>query len=612
MPGISFIHKPGGGLLSRQSASLSALDSLLHESWIGRRILISTDQHFLGYTDHPQYPVTSFQDDEYFICLEGRIYDLAPSAVPSSLLALAPDLFDNSGRAPEKLSRWLLNTDGDFVIFVLHRESGEVRIINDALARLPLYWREGAGTLLVSRELRFITRFQGEFSCDRMALAQYLLLGFPLGKRTLLEHTYRLPPASLIRSGDKYSGASIVSFLDFNYQTEFDPRRGLSEAAEGMTPLFVEACRKLADPLEPNILTLSGGLDSRSVAAALNGNGIDFSAVTFLDHHRTAAADVDIARQLSRVLDFPWKLYPVEKATGAEVLKLLRMKNGMNFLGMSFSIPYFKAIREDWGERITYFTGEGGGLSIPDTRPFRKVADLDALTRFLWETNHIVPLETAATLTGLKSSAVFEEIRAHLAAYPESDMAAKYVHFIAQQRNLKWTSEGEDRNRFYFWTVSPFNTVRFFDFVRHCPARLKARHRLYRQFLLRLSSPAAAVNNANWGLPLSSRKYLFYLYARDLYYILPAGWKKLVRGWLKHTHETIAPYPADSPAAQCFQRQLDGCREIGEALSLAGIARHRQGLSKFGFDHLFTLTSLIEDLSGKPSSIEEYRDRGMI
>ncbi|HMA75771.1 MAG TPA: hypothetical protein VKO43_00515 [Candidatus Krumholzibacteriaceae bacterium] len=612
MPGISFIYKPVGGLKKRKAQSLKALDSVIHEKWIERNILLEDDRYFLCCTSHAKYPVTVIENGEYFICLEGKIYGKTHSEISSEIRKLVKLFIENSGSSREKITRWLMDTNGDFIIFILHRKSSSLWILNDALGRLPLYWNEDAGTLTVSRELRFIHHFSGGTGFDRTGSSQFLLLGFPLGRRTLLKNTFRLPPASVIRSDGKSDRVSIETLYNFNYDSKNNRGLSVGESADRMVAIFSDMCGKMADPVDKNIITQSGGLDSRAVASALTGIDIDFSGATFLDYYKTAAKDIDIARELSEVLNFDWKLFEIGQATGEEVLKLLRMKNGMNFLGMSFSIPYFNAIRTEWGDRITYFTGEGGGLIIPDSRPFKKLKDTHELTRFIIKTNHVVPLDITAAVTGIRENDIIAEIREELAAYPERGMDGKYVHFIINQRNLKWTSEGEDRNRFYFWTVSPFNSIHFFNFVMNCPDKHKAKYKLYREFLLKLSPEASAVRNANWGFDISSKKYLLYLYARELYYILPASLKKLLRNKVKQTNDVIGPYGKNSKIVECFNRQIQNCHSIGEYLSLGGISENTGKLGKFGFDHLFTLTSIIEDLSSSSSSIENYTDSGMI
>ena len=75
--------------------------------------------------------------------------------------------------------------------------------MNDILGRLPLYYHYSIKLgLIISRELQFISFLTGEANggkFDRMAIAQYLLFGYPLGERILQADIFRVKPASLIR-----------------------------------------------------------------------------------------------------------------------------------------------------------------------------------------------------------------------------------------------------------------------------------------------------------------------------------------------------------------------------------------------------------------------------
>ena len=48
-----------------------------------------------------------------------------------------------------------------------------------------------------------------------------------------------------------------------------------------------------------NVVSLSGGLDSRAVAAGLRREEIPFTAATFLDSQQTNAADVRVASRVA-------------------------------------------------------------------------------------------------------------------------------------------------------------------------------------------------------------------------------------------------------------------------------------------------------------------------
>lgn len=612
MPGLHFCFDSGGGLRLREPLLLQSVKSLVHEEWFRQKTLLSTENMFLGFTYHPAYPVTLLENDDFFICLEGRIYGETPSGIDSRISELASYLAGGGEPDIEKTVRWLYATDGDFVIFINQRATGKTFILSDLLGRLPLYYEIRNGRIVVSRETRFITGLAGDTRFDRIAIAQYLLLGFMPGERTFLENVKRAGAAVLISIDPGRPAINVRNVHRFDFSRRKHEGIGAAEAAERMVPLFVRACSDRVSTGGPNVLALSGGLDSRSVAAGLKEAGPSFTGATFLDHFETAAPDVNVAMKIAHTLGFEWRLFPLGPASGKDVLRLLRTKNGMNFLGMSFSMSLFDGIREEWGDKITYFTGEGGGLTIPDNRPFRRMKDLDDLTRHLISRNRIIPLEQAAAITRMEAGDIFESIKGYLAACPEESHEEKYLHFIICERYMKWTAEGEDRNRFFFWTTSPFSSTAFFDFVVNCPDSLKSKYRLYREFLLRLSPEAAGIINVNWNQPISGRKYLLYLYLRELYYRMPEPLRKIVRNRTKQAADVVGPYGIDSNLVKCLLSQFDVCGAVPEHLSRQAIETGMVSTGKYALDHIFTVSSVIEDFAAGRSTLEDFSGSDLI
>ena len=75
MPGISCICDFNGNLKADNASINRALDSLVHTPQYQSKTLLAENSYFLGYTAYDEYPVYTFENETYFICLEGRIYE---------------------------------------------------------------------------------------------------------------------------------------------------------------------------------------------------------------------------------------------------------------------------------------------------------------------------------------------------------------------------------------------------------------------------------------------------------------------------------------------------------------------------------------------------------
>jgi len=68
----------------------------------------------------------------------------------------------------------------------------------------------------------------------------------------------------------------------------------------------------------------------------------------------------------------------------------------------------------------------------------------------------------------------------------------------------------------------------------------------------------------------------------------------------------------ESGVVTCFSEQLENCSAISEYLSIGAVRSNLPRIGKMGFDHLFTLTSMIEDFTSPKSTIESYSERELI
>ena len=287
------------------------------------RRLLWQDQHsHLSCTTREHYPVFACENDDFLVHLEGHIYQRRRSPVGHRTLSLIHNaclLRSKPARRP-CLTRWLLEVDGDFLLVLVHKADGGIAVINDVFGRLPTYVHLRDGCLILSRDLRRLTQVLGAADFDRMALAQYLLLGFPLGNRSWFAGIEYLEPASLITISPAQASIKVTRLHEFNLEGEEHRNRSATENASNLAGLFRQACRQRAGGAGENVVSLSGGLDSRAVAAGLRREEIPFTAATFLNSLQTNAADVRVAARVAESLGVEWQLFhlrPPGKRPGA-------------------------------------------------------------------------------------------------------------------------------------------------------------------------------------------------------------------------------------------------------------------------------------------------------
>jgi len=575
-----------------------------------RRVVWQDKQTHLSCTASENYPVSSWESEDLLIHLEGRLYHLEEAKLAAELLSLSRLVFTSQKDPRPHLARWVREADGDFLLVMVHKADGCIAVINDVFGRLPTYFHLRDDVLILSRDLRLVTRVRGAADFDRMALAQYLLLGFPLGERTWFAGIQSLEPASLVMIDPPRSSIQVGKLHEFNLEGEEHRQQSPTVNAQNLISRFRKACRVRATGNGPHLVSLSGGLDSRAVAAGLCREGIPFTAATFLDFQQTNGSDVAAAAQVAKVLGVEWQMFPLAAPRGKDVARLLAMKSGANNLRMSFILAFFQQLQERFGPGITYFTGDGGGDALGDSRPYRRVRTPEDLVDYLLERYQVWPLDEVASLSQLKAKDIKGEIAAHLASYPETSPDRKYKHFFCLEVATKMYHEGEDRNRHFFWSASPFYSFDFFNYALNCPDRDKKEYRLYREFLGQLHPGVGGIAYANWQAPITSIKFKWLYHLKCLTRARPNLIRNLRR--LSKRYDLVEPA---SIILECLRDQSVTCGPLShyiDSRSLARLLEGPRGYDKLQLWTLVTLTSTIAAYTCPPALGDDFLDRDFV
>jgi asparagine synthase (glutamine-hydrolysing) len=634
LPGITLWYdssRSSSNIKYEYDRFLKALESSFHNENYKQEILLREPHYLLASSRYSEYPIKIFEDiSDFWICIEGKIYCKDDFVIKDELENLLNYVFttysfnatEDKSCPPkpaennEKLVNWLLKTDGEFILYALNKKTKDFAIMNDALGRLPFYYHNnGHLGLIISRELQFTSQFiqsANDSKFDRMAIAQYLLFGYPLGKRTLLANVSRVQPGSLLRICDSNKQFNIDSLHPFNFDSRKNAGHDIKKDAATLVSLFSEACKCRANVNEnkkKNIVSLSGGLDSRCVILAINNNNIPCSAVTYVTRGWTpvlgSRSEVQVAEQLANMLGIEWQNYDFIEPKARDLLNLLTIKQGSTYLGYGSVIPFLEKLKvTHHGFDVTFFTGAGRETVIPDYLHSKKYKNLDQLVSHIIERRGNFPLSDIAAITQIKENELIDEIKNTLSTYPEKNLNRKYFHFLTYETAFKGIFEIEDKDRYYFWGVSPFYSIPFFDYAVSCDSISKPNQALYREILFQLSPLAASIDKADYGSAISSYKYKF------MFFILTFTYKHhFIKKMLSKITNKKRSYKGDSKVVNCFRDQIQNCGYIDTYLSLTELRRIVNNSGKYSrraIDFLFTVTSLIENTYGKDSISKFY------
>lgn len=635
MPGISLKYVLNKEGIEKDQCDadvfLKALNSTIYNESYKSELLLKDGPYLLGCTSYPEYPIKIFENSEYWVCLEGKIYD--KQEVDDEIYDLMKCIFSNRSISHENkkiISDWLLKTDGDFIIYALNKKTEDFVILNDVLGRLPLYYYwEHATELIVTRELPLISyltqdNVDNTSKYDRMGIAQYLLLGFPLGKRTLLSDIRRVEAATILKIFSK-SEISIYNIHHLNFESKKYANQSIEKNAQELVSLFSRACKERADFNAKNIICLSGGFDSRGVLACFHKNKIPGLAVTFFDPGWTSLvgklSDAEVAEQLAISLNFEWENYDFMKPRAQDLLNLLRIKYALPYLANGYLLPSLDKLKHkgDLSEN-SIFTGHGGEILRISGFP-REINDLSSLVSKIVHADRAFSLSDVAALVKLKESEIVDEITNIISSYPEESVQKKFMHFIYYESRAKPSFESEDVLRYYFWTTSPYFSIPFFNYAINCPDKHISEDALYLEFLGMLSPSVSRISISNWGCSILSRKY------KILQFVLSLFWKypvlnditqfilSLMRKYPKFTKITekknSEAYEDNSKIIDCIREQINNCHNISNYLSLdviENILNNYSNYTRVGIHNLFAVILLIEKCVCNNETIKNYYD----
>ena len=376
----------------------------MHDTNYVKKIILEFESVLAVDTKYPEYPITFYENDYFWVCIEGKIYGKDSNRLRAEIDSILDDIFFQSkykDRGP-LLKNWLLTTDGEFIIYALNKKDKDIVVFNDALGRLPLYYYNDDSILILSREIGLIADvihqsdnwLGNESIFDKMAIAQYLLFGFPLDKRTLLNGIFRIQPGSLITIVGNRSPSPIQEFENKNsllienlYTFNFEAKKYSNESfrhnTDRLASLLSQACKDRADPEGNNIISLSGGFDSRTIAECLHSNSISCSAISYKEPGWVPLlgnkSEAEIAQLVSNSLNYDWKNYGRIAIRGSDILMLLAVKRGSIHLGYSFMIPILERVRNERSSKLTIFICYGGDRILVNLKIPRKSRNMNDL-----------------------------------------------------------------------------------------------------------------------------------------------------------------------------------------------------------------------------------------
>ena len=382
--------------------------------------------------------------------------------------------------------------NGSFVLLICDIKSGEVIIANDRYGLRVHYYAINNGKLLFAPEAKAILQdetFKKELNDE--AVAEFFAFGEFWGDKTFFKGIKVLTPASILT----YDGGdlAIEKYWEFKYEPDYN--KSEDEFVDELVKTFKRAVEiRTKDDLRYGV-SLSGGLDSRCVVAAIDENKRK-DVLTF-SFGPLDCDEVKIAKKVSDVAETKFKAIEITPGmiiSNAE--QEVWLTEGRGYIGVSYIYPIHKTIR-DYVDVV--FDGFAldltlGGSYLSRAKVDCKSEDLlfDILSeKRLFQEEELHKLFTSEYYNKIKEVPAksfrdeFNKIKA--------DRQGNKSDQVSLSTHVAWIPIGYVLLRDAIEITYPTADNNFIDIILKIPPELRLNHYIYRKFLKKLSPELAKI-----------------------------------------------------------------------------------------------------------------------
>lgn len=446
----------------------------------------------LGIFNSEPQPIFN-EDKSSFIFMDGQIYGYQWTELRNKhqiRIGNGPDFCLHFYEESGKKSFRKLN--GNFLLCIINRHRGKIIIVNDRHGLRPLYYAINNGKLLFASEIKAILEddsLKGEL--DKEAVADFFAFGEILGDRTFFKKIRVLPPASILTFDGELS---VERYWDFIYDPDYSSSE--DEFVNELVKAFKEAVAIRMKDSNRYGVSLSGGLDSRAVLAAISKDRRRKS-VTFT-YGIKDCSERKIAKWVSEMVHVRNLFIEIDVDTiinNAE--KCIYITGGRDPIGVSYGIPV-----HEWVKSYVDVMFDGFALDLTlggsylDKRIVGCKTELELLN-ILKGRRRIFKDEE---LTKLFQSTFYKQIKdVHKKHFLEIFSGIDCKNVINKSDKFFLRTHVSNIPIFYSMvrvsieTTYPTMDNHFIDVILRIPPELRFNHRIYRKFLKKLSSELAKV-----------------------------------------------------------------------------------------------------------------------
>lgn len=313
----------------RTDSELTPLvENLHHEPWYETSRSESETGGFALVDHGPRDPQsnTLWENDRYQAVVYGVISNLDELSL--TMGDIVPGVFDRPGDALSEL-------EGPFLFACHDRDTGEFRVATDKLGSRECYYTH-QHDFQFSSQVSALLPAVPDPTVDRDAIADLLLFGAAVADHTLVEEIRSLPPATVLTYDDGDVSTNRYWWPDDLAYTDADSTRYVRDWIDE----YQHSIGNLVDTVEGDFgIWLSGGIDSRAAAIALQNENQPFTTFTY---ETRSQSDQSVARTVANALgvrNYQVNSGPPEKLRSG-IEKAIEINDGLQAWSAIVALPF--------------------------------------------------------------------------------------------------------------------------------------------------------------------------------------------------------------------------------------------------------------------------------
>ena len=248
----------------------------------------------LGHTNRSNSPAHS---GDITVWVEGEVYNLKELCVQFNLEEQSD--FEDAIIETFKqnlLTSFLGKVDGYFCAVLYDKRSAQVKLVTDRYGMRLLYYYMENGQFAWANEVKGLLALNGiNKAIDSTSFDCFMDLGYLSGQRTWFEKIKLIAPATILTFDIQKNSIYEETYWKWSHikpsSLTFD------EAVNELGRVFIQSVKRRFSPDEKIGVTLSGGLDSRAILAAIDHLYPDYQGYAFT-FGISGCDDIKIAKQV--------------------------------------------------------------------------------------------------------------------------------------------------------------------------------------------------------------------------------------------------------------------------------------------------------------------------